>query len=90
MGMWSLESMVSSESVVRVIDVFVDSLDLEGLGFQIKGKIKNGAPAYRASDLLKLYFYGYMNRVRSSRRLERESKTECGGDVVVAWSISRV
>ena len=75
MGMWSLESMVSSESVVRVIDVFVDSLDLEGLGFQIKGKIKNGAPAYRASDLLKLYFYGYMNRVRSSRRLERESKT---------------
>lgn len=73
--MRSLEESISRDNVVRVIDVFVDALDLNSLGFKIKGKIKNGAPAYLASDLLKLYYYGYLNRVRSSRRLEREART---------------
>ena len=72
--MISLESMVSKNSIVRLIDVFVDLLDLEEIGFVVKGKIKNGAPAFHAADLLKLYYYGYSNRVRSSRRLEREAK----------------
>jgi len=73
--MWSLESSIGKESMVRVVDAFVDSLDLKELGFEVKGGIKNGAPAYPASSLLKLYYYGYLNRVRSSRRLEREGLT---------------
>jgi len=73
--MISLESMVAPDSFVRVVDALVDALDLNQLGFLIKGKIKNGAPAFRARDLLKLYYYGYLNRVRSSRRLEREALT---------------
>ena len=70
----SLESMVSKNSIVRLIDIFVDLLDLEEIGFAVKGKVKNGAPAFHAADLLKLYYYGYSNRIRSSRRLERETK----------------
>lgn len=73
--MMSLESVVDQNSIVRVIDAFVDLLDLQQIGFIIKGQIKNGAPAYRAADLLKLYYYGYSNRVRSSRRLQREANT---------------
>jgi len=73
--MLSLETLVAKDSTVRVIDAFVDALDLKELGFIIKGQIKNGAPAFLASDLLKLYYYGYLNRVRSSRRLEREAVT---------------
>jgi len=73
--MLCLENVVAQDSVVRVIDAFVDALELKEIGFITKGEIKNGAPAFRASTLLKLYYYGYLNRVRSSRRLERESKT---------------
>ena len=58
-----------------VVDAFVDFLDIKKLGFTIKGEIKNGRPAYPAEGLLKLYYYGYLNRVRSSRRLEREART---------------
>jgi len=71
----SLETMVDAQSMARVVDAFVDSLDLDQLGFELKGGIKNGAPAFPASALLKLYYYGYLNRVRSSRRLEREALT---------------
>lgn len=73
--MFSLETAVAQDSIVRVVDAFIDSLDLDKLGFIVKGKIKNGSPAFRAADLLKLYYYGYLNRVRSSRRLERETIT---------------
>lgn len=73
--MWCLDAAIDKESIVRVVDAFVDLLDLEEIGFVVKGKIKNGAPAYHASDLLKLYYYGYLNRTRSSRRLEREAIT---------------
>jgi len=75
MQMWSLESMIDRENTIRVIDAFVDLLDLEALGFVVKGKINNGAPAFQSADLLKLYYYGYLNKVNSSRRLERECKT---------------
>ncbi len=71
----SLESCVDVNSYARVIDAFVDFLSLEELGFSIKGKLHNGRPAYPAAALLKLYFYGYINRVRSSRRLQREAQT---------------
>jgi transposase len=71
----SLEEYVSATNVVRAIDAYVDSLDLVELGFSnTKTKSKEGQPAYPPSMLLKLYLYGYMNRVRSSRRLEREAK----------------
>ncbi len=70
-----LEAAVAYDSTVRVIDAFVDALDLAQLGFVIKGKVNNGAPAFHAADLLKLYFYGYLNRTRSSRRLQREANT---------------
>lgn len=73
--MWSLELLVSGESIVRIVDVLVEGLDLKALGFVMKGEIKNGAPAFHSKHLLKLYYYGYLNRVRSSRRLEREVKT---------------
>lgn len=72
--MISLEAMVDKNSIVRLIDAFVDLLDLEEIGFIIKGKINNGAPAFHTADLLKLYYYGYSNKVRSSRKLQREAK----------------
>ena len=73
--MMAPDELVSQESIVRVIDTFIDLLDLEDIGFEVKGKIRNGAPAFHASDLLKLYYYGYLNKVRTSRRLERETIT---------------
>ena len=63
--MMSLDSAVPKNSIVRVIDVFVDLLDLQEIGFIIKGQIKNGAPAFHAVDLLKLYHYEYSNHIRS-------------------------
>ncbi len=71
----SLNEIVSPQSIVRIIDVFVDHLDLKELKFKIKGSQNEGRPAYSASTLLKLYIYGYMHRVRSSRSLERECQT---------------
>jgi transposase len=59
-------------SAVRVIDVFLDDLDLSGLGFKTHAN-KTGRPAYHASTLLKIYVYGYLNCVQSSRRLEQEA-----------------
>ena len=69
----SLNDAVDPENEVRLIDVFVDSLKLEEYGFK-SDYIENGRPAYHPADLLKLYIYGYLNRVRSSRSLEKECK----------------
>lgn len=68
-----LEDYVSEENPARVIDVFVDELDLGNLGFEIV-PAATGRPAYHPATLLKLYVYGYLNRVQSSRRLEREAQ----------------
>ena len=70
----SLEDYVAEDNPVRVIDVFVDELDLEGLGFEGMQPEATGRPAYHPSVLLKLYIYGYLNRIQSSRRLERETQ----------------
>jgi len=67
-----LDDFIAEANAVRVIDVFVDDLDLAGLGFKTQSK-KTGRPAYHPTILLKLYVYGYLNRVQSSRRLEREA-----------------
>ena len=81
-----LEDWVSEENPVRVIDVFVDELDLAELGFDRVDPKATGRPAYHPSVLLKLYIYGYLNRVQSSRRLEREAR----GNVEVMWLTGRL
>lgn len=69
----TLDEYVSADNPVRVIDAFVDELDLVKLGFERAVPASEGAPGYDPRDLLKLYIYGYLNRTRSSRRLERET-----------------
>ena len=70
--MSSLESMVDQDNPVRLIDAFVDQLDLVKLKFLVRELKKEGRPAFESVVFLKLYFYGYLNGLRSSRRLERE------------------
>lgn len=76
----SLEDSIDGQNSVRAIDQFVEQLDLAELGFR-QDYIENGPPAYHPSLLLKLYIYGYMNRVRSSRQLEKE----CRRNIEVMW-----
>ena len=69
-----IEEYITEDNPVRAIDVYIDSLDLKALGFSnIDGGQTPGQPAYQPSAILKLYLYGYLNRVRSSRRLEKET-----------------
>jgi transposase len=85
-SMMSLDMETSSDSVVRLIDLFVDHLDLEVLGFTRTKAKKEGCPIYLASDLLKLYYYGYFNRIRSSRKLE----AECSNNIQLWWLLHRL
>ena len=73
----AIDSMIAEDNEIRFIDLFVDKLDLGSMGFSLRAAGANGRPSYRPSDLLKLYIYGYLNRIRSSRALERE----CGVSV---------
>jgi transposase len=68
-----LDDYVDQDNQVRVVDVFVDQLDLASLGFERVQPAVTGRPAYHPSVLLKPYIYGYLNRIQSSRRLEREA-----------------
>ena len=77
----AVDDYVEAENSVRFIDVFVDGLDLAAAGFGRVEAKATGRPGYAPGDLLKLYIYGYLNRVRSSRRLERE----CRCNVEVIW-----
>jgi transposase len=79
-----LDDWIDDENVVRVIDAFVDALDLVDLGFELAEA--TGRPGYHPSVLLKLYIYGYLNRVQSSRRLERETLR----NVEVMWLLGRL
>ena len=63
-----MEDAIERDNEVRLIDLFVESLDIRAMGFMMD-QIENGRPAYHPKDLLKLYMYGYLNRIRSSRRL---------------------
>ena len=74
-----LEDYVGEENPVRVIEVFIDELDLAALGFSGMTPAATGRPAYHPSTLLKIYLYGYLNRVQSSRRLEREAQSMKSG-----------
>jgi len=81
-----LEDWIDDDNLVRVVDVYVDELDLGGLGFGRVAPKTTGRPSYHPSILLKLYIYGYLNRVQSSRRLEREA----GRNVEVMWLCQRL
>ncbi len=76
----SLDDAIAKDNDVRFIDLFVESLDVASVGFKID-HIENGRPAYHPKDLLKLYIYGYMNRTRSSRELEKVTKI----NIEVMW-----
>ena len=81
-----LDDFIDEGNPVRVIDVFVDALDLAEMGFDGVDPAATGRPSYYPSVLLKLYIYGYLNRVQSSRRLEREA----GRNVEVMWLLGRL
>ena len=69
-----LEDYVSENNPARVVVVFVEHLDIGALGFNGAGPAITGRPSYHPSILLKLYIYGYLNRIQSSRRLEKETQ----------------
>jgi transposase len=77
----SLDDYVSEDNPVRVVDVFVDNLNLDKLGFVGVQPLETGRPSYHPGMMLKLYIYGYLNRVPSSRRLERE----CQRNIELIW-----
>ena len=81
-----LDDFIDDSNPVRVIDAFVDALDLAELGFDRVEPAATGRPSYHPSVLLKLYIYGYLNRVQSSRRLEREA----GRNVEVMWLLGQL
>lgn len=77
---------IAEDNPVRVVDAFVDAVDLGALGFEGADAARTGRPGYHPAALLKLYVYGYLNRVPSSRRLEREA----GRNVEVMWLTGRL
>src|SRR5262245_54143191 len=81
-----LDDFIGESNPVRVIDMFVDALDLAEMGFDGVDPAATGRRAYHPSVLLKLYIYGYLNQVQSSRRLEREA----GRNVELMWLLSRL
>src|ERR1700687_5691794 len=81
-----VEEYVSDENPVRVIDAFVGELDLAKLGFEGMCPEPTGRPGYHPSTLLKIYLYGYLNRIQSSRRLERETQR----NVELMWLTGRL
>src|SRR6202795_2074605 len=90
-GQWTLlpeclDDFIDESNPVRVIDVFIDTLDLAEMSFEGVEPAATGRPSYHPSVLLKLYIYGYLNRVQSSRRLEREA----GRNVEVMWLTGRL
>src|ERR1700721_1780027 len=82
----TLDDVMGEDNPVRVIDYFVDKLDLAELGFSKVVAEETGRPPYAPGDLLKLYIYGYLNQVRSSRRLEREARR----NFEVMWLVNRL
>jgi len=81
-----LEELIPDDHVCRVIDVFVDRLDMAALGFERSEPAETGRPGYDPRDLLKLYLYGYLQQIRSSRRLE----SECRRNIELMWLLGRL
>jgi transposase len=86
MSMFSLDCLITKDNPVRLIDMFVEQLDLAVLGFSRITVKKEGCPPYHAKDMVKLYYYGYLNRVRSSRKLA----SECSRNVEVWWLLHQL
>jgi len=82
----SLEDYITEDNPVRAIDAFVDGLDLRLLGFTSVDPLETGRPGYHPATMLKLYIYGYLNRIASSRRLERE----CQRNLELIWLTGRL
>jgi transposase len=82
----SMDDYISDQSVVRVIDEYIDHLDVEDLGFKRALSPTLGRPPYAPKDMLKLYIYGYLNRIRSSRRLEHEAIR----NIEVIWLLKKL
>ncbi len=82
----TLEELIPEDHVCRVIDAFVNRLDMAGLGFERAEAAETGRPGYDPRDLLKLFLYGYLQRIRSSRRLENE----CRRNIELMWLLGRL
>ena len=82
----SLDEFIATDNAVRVVDAFVDELELRSLGFEGGQPAETGRPGYHPGVLLKIYIYGYLNRIQSSRRLERE----CNRNVELMWLTGRL
>src|SRR5687767_11725949 len=81
-----LDDFIGENNPVRVVDAFVDELDLAGMGFEGMAPASTGRPSYHPGVLLKIYIYGYLNRIPSSRRLEREAQR----NVELMWLTGRL
>src|ERR1700761_142374 len=81
-----LDDLMPPDHMCRVIDLFVDRLPITQLGFERAEAADTGRPGYDPRDLLKLYLYGYLNQIRSSRRLE----TECRRNIELMWLLGRL
>lgn len=81
-----LDDFIAEDNPVRVVDAFVEELDLRGLGFDGAAPAPTGRPSYHPAALLKIYIYGYLNRIQSSRRLEREAQR----NVELMWLTGRL
>lgn len=81
-----MDEYVAEDNPVRVIEVFIDELDLTQLGFQGVKPKATGRPGHHPATLLKIYIYGYLNRIQSSRRLERETQR----NVKLMWLTGRL
>ena len=81
-----LDDWIGEDNPVRAVDAFVSELDFKALGFESAEPADTGRPAYHPATLLKIYIYGYLNRVQSSRRLERETQR----NVELMWLTERL
>ena len=82
----TVDEYIAENNAVRVIDVFVENLDLEKANFTKATPAREGRPSYNPKDLLKLYIYGYFNKIRSSRKL----MTECHRNVELMWLLRKL
>jgi transposase len=82
----TIDEYISDNNPVRVIDVFIENLDLEKAAFAKPAPLRDGRPAYNPKDLLKLYIYGYFNKIRSSRKL----MIECRRNVELMWLLKKL
>ena len=81
-----INDLIGQDNPVRLIDAFIDSLDMEEAGFQRSASKAAGRPSYDPRDLLKLYVYGYFNKIHSSRRL----MIECGRNIELFFLLNRL